>query len=411
MESMEDLLNAIKLLNDAKHNLHPHYIKDVTTTLMKDLTKITGKFLHNLYRKESTEESVKKMIDACPASLSFKCDGGYLPIQTAVHRHDAKSIQFIPLLATEGVRYNVGGSDSRGGLLLSVNRRINVFSLPMLRVDDSIVIADTVYHNMFKKLKEEKLLFKEDIGKYGLLYNSYRNQSPAKLTFEFLADIDPQALKAHIHVIINGGKMDIAQMFLTTALKYFPTDIGVLFQKNNIHRNHRTAFRAAINKFGEKATFDMIEKFIPLDGAGTLPILHHVAEHEPDYLNEFVKRYPSSFFVRDQYGRTIQQTELASGLKSYNKDAAFYVRMSDDQVCEKDPGNDLYPFMVAACDSNSDLGGVYYLLRRNPSLVSHGADDSVGNKKRRTPPVMMEDSIAMRRRTRRKVSLATRSTH
>ena len=37
------------------------------------------------------------------------------------------------------------------------------------------------------------------------------------------------------------------------------------------------------------------QKCIPLDEAGTLPILHRVAEHEPDYFNDFAQRYPSSF--------------------------------------------------------------------------------------------------------------------
>jgi hypothetical protein len=124
---------------------------------------------------------------------------------------------------------------------------------------------------------------------------------------------------------------------------------------------------------------------------GTLSILHRVVEREPDYFNEFAQQYPSSFFVRDQHDRSIHQSKLASGHKSHSKDAEFYLNMSDDQVREIDPGNGLYPFMVAACDNNSDLGGVYYLLIRNPSLVS---DDIVGMRKRRLPAVKMEASIA-----------------
>ena len=56
---------------------------------------------------------------------------------------------------------------------------------------------------------------------------------------------------------------------------------------------------------------------------------------------------------------------------------------------EIDSGNGLYPFMVAACGSTRGLGGVYCLLRRNPSLVSHGIgiemmDHSVGDRQKRT---------------------------
>ena len=41
----------------------------------------------------------------------------------------------------------------------------------------------------------------------------------------------------------------------------------------------------------------------------------------------------------------------------------------DEQVREIDPGNDLYPFMVAASGETCDLSAVYSLLRRNPALA------------------------------------------
>ena len=202
--------------------------------------------------------------------------------------------------------------------------------------------------------------------------------------------------------------MDPAQLFLTTALKHFPTEIGILFQKNK-QNNNQTAFTASLIKFGEKATFDMIKKCIPPDGATSRrtmppppPILHRVAEHEPVYFNEFALRYPFLLFVRDQHGRNIHQSKLASGHKSYIKDVEFYVNMSDDQVREIDPGNGLYPFMVAACDRNRDLGGAYYLLRRNPYLLSRcfAVNGSVGNKRKRRPTpagVKMEEVVTAKK--------------
>ena len=42
MDAMEELLNAIKFLNDALHNLDPDYIKDVTTNMKKGLKKVAG---------------------------------------------------------------------------------------------------------------------------------------------------------------------------------------------------------------------------------------------------------------------------------------------------------------------------------------------------------------------------------
>jgi hypothetical protein len=74
-----------------------------------------------------------------------------------------------------------------------------------------------------------------------------------------------------------------------------------------------------------------------------------------------------SYFI-DSQGRTLHQAKLASGNKTYIDDPMFFLEMSDEQVGEIDPGNDLYPFMVAASGETCDLSAVYSLLRRNPAL-------------------------------------------
>jgi hypothetical protein len=74
-----------------------------------------------------------------------------------------------------------------------------------------------------------------------------------------------------------------------------------------------------------------------------------------------------SYFI-DSQGRTLHQAKLASGNKTYIDDPMFFLEMSDEQVREIDPGNDLYPFMVAASGETCDLSAVYSLLRRNPAL-------------------------------------------
>ena len=184
------------------------------------------------------------------------------------------------------------------------------------------------------------------------------------------------------HVIINShDSTENFQLFLTTALKHHPEDIGLLFQKD---ATGKTAFERALNKYGNEATFGAIEQYIPLDGAEQLPILHHVVENAPQYLNEFGTRYPSSMFIRDKNGRTIHQTELALGIRQFDQDSMFFLRMSDEQVREIDPGTDLYPFMVSASGETSNLSAVYHVLRRNPSLVNSGsAHNSDCNRKRR----------------------------
>jgi hypothetical protein len=202
--------------------------------------------------------------------------------------------------------------------------------------------------------------------------------------------MDLEGLKHHryqgetiIHVIINAcDSTENLELFLTTALKHHPEDIGLLFQKND---KGKTAFECALNRYGNEATFDAIEQYIPLDGAEQIPILHRVVENAPQYLNEFGMRYPSSMFIRDKTnGRKLYQSELASGNKTFNRDCMFFLHMSDEQVREIDPGTDLYPFMVSDSDETSDLSAIYHLLRRNPSLANSGfAHNSACNRKRR----------------------------
>jgi len=123
-----------------------------------------------------------------------------------------------------------------------------------------------------------------------------------------------------------------------------------------------------------------------------------VIENAPQYSNEFGKRYSSSMFLCDINGRKLYQTELASGIRTFNEDSMYFLRMTDEQVREIDPATDLYPVMLLASGQTSDLSAVYYLLRRNPSLVNRGF---VNNRKRKK-----SQSTAQRGRKRRSKSAA-----
>jgi hypothetical protein len=124
-----------------------------------------------------------------------------------------------------------------------------------------------------------------------------------------------------------------------------------------------------LNKYGNEATFGFIEECIPLDGAEQLTILHRVVENAPRCFDEFGKRYPLAMFPRDNNGKKLYQTDLASGIRTFNQYSIFVLHMSDEEVQEIDPGTVLYPFMVAASGEANDLFAVNYLMRRNPGLV------------------------------------------
>ena len=162
-------------------------------------------------------------------------------------------------------------------------------------------------------------------------------------------------------------------MFLKRATKYHTNEAGLLFQTDN---DGVTACQRAFDKYGKKETLEIIGNCIPFDRP-QIPILHHVAKHAFQFLNDFMVRYTSAAYLRDTDGRNLDQAILASGNKTFASDASYFLRtLSDDQVREIDPASDLYPFMVAASGETSDLSAVYVLLRRNPSLARGGNTSS-----------------------------------
>jgi hypothetical protein len=144
-------------------------------------------------------------------------------------------------------------------------------------------------------------------------------------------------------------------------------------------RKGKTACEQAFKMYEQDKTMAAIGELIPFDDP-KLPILHHVAKHAPHVLNDFGSRYPSATYFRDCEGRTLLQATLASGNKTFIDNAMFFLEMSDAQVREIDPGNDLYPFIDAASGETCDLSAVYSLLRRNPALAHRNKP-----KRRRKP--------------------------
>ena len=256
--------------------------------------------------------------------------------------------------------------------------------LSELAYNSSGIIGDPLYLDIMKKLRESKLLLKEDIQDHDLLYHACRLAT--SMRFEFLAGWCPEGLKTYqydglplIHAKIQYSSIECFSMVLKTALNYHPNDLGLLFLKDS---EGQTACERAFKKYGNDKTMSAIGELIPFDDP-KLPILHHVAKHAPQYMKDFGSRYPSATYFRDSQGRTLLQAKLASGHKTFMDDAMFFLEMSDEQVREIDPGSDLYPFMVAASGETCDLSAVYALLRRNPSLAHRNKPKRRRKRKRK----------------------------
>jgi hypothetical protein len=396
MRGLDQFVKTIGTFQSMKDDLDEDYYSDleeIVNNAMKQVSDRTGKYLHNLSElgdKRPDEDTLLKIIDNVPSCLSYEDEDGWLPIYTA--SQSKESLQYVPLLAKEGVKHNVGGDDARGGLIGDHH-----YVLELLTYEGGNSESyDPLYLDVMKKLRESKLLLKEDIQNEDLLYYACYAEIPMR--FEYFADWCPEGLKTHqykglplIHAIIDELEIEWFSTFLKTALKHHPNDLGLLFQKDN---KGQTACERAFKKYRNDKTLSAIGELIPFDDP-KVPILHHVAKHAPHMLNDFGSRYLTAAYFRDCQGRTLLQAKLASGNKTFIDDAMFFLEMSDEQVREIDPGSDLYPFMVAASGETCDLSAVYVLLRRNPSLAHRDKPKRRSKRKKMNESALIRKNIAM----------------
>ena len=380
--SFEIINNLDRLVTQLKNNrdiLGDYFCKEVTKSgkkFLEELSESVGEsILHSLDDEQITKETLEAIITAVPSVLLVKNKYDLIPIQQACW-YDA-SVEYIGLLAREGIKYNIGGEGKRGGLLLqdpTDDDNDNILQLlSELTDDDNPLEWDVLYRDALKDLWESGLLTADDIIENNLLQQTCYNQR--HLRFEYLADICPEALKMvedkngyplFHHIIQQDPKIECMPIFLRSALKHFPNELGLLFHQDN---QGRSILEAAISKYGKYETFSIIRQCIPQDT--TIPILHQVVKHAPHYISDFIFHYPDAMYLQNVQGdkRSYFQARVASGNTTFAKDVVFLASMGPDLIQSIDPVTDLYPFMVAASGKTSDLDTVFYLLKRDPKLA------------------------------------------
>ena len=402
-------LGTVKAL---KHELDKDYFDDIEKIFekaMKDVTDRTSKFLCNLHVTQPNVKVLKKIIDMVPSSLEGENSDGEIPVQVASYNY----VEYVLPLAEAAIEHNVFEEDERGGLLVE-NPATDYNPLQDLVIGGEV---DTL-----KKLRASNLLMKKDIKADDLIFHAACNG--CENTMNYLLDLEPDALNTNIrkgeyggqpitHAVIELCDMVELSILAKVAMKYQQYDIGLIFQKDEFGT---TAIERAINIHGEVHTFNALnENFIPYIDP-EVPILHHCAKDAPHLMDTFTKYYPSAIFLRDEHGRTLRQAELASGKKTFAKNAFFFATITDADLRVADPKEDLYPFMMAASrmdttsltsnqtenddindDTNfdvlipqiprCDLSAVYYLIRRDPSFA-YGGRRVRKNRKRKIAKVL-----------------------
>ena len=331
MNTKEKLLNLLLREKELPVEMKTQ-IDERVAEFWEGITNDAGLFLHeNLDDKKHTQEEVKALVQCVPGSLSCMCplngDDDYddydddsepeflvLPIQSSVwdyaddNAYNAtKAVSFIPLLAEEGFKLNVGGDGMRGGLLFVTDYTDNVLQA-VVRAGGDGNDFNSVCLDVMKRLRKMDLLKKEDIKEYRLL--SYSMYSWAEQRFEYLVDWDPAAFKeiciselpwCVVHSVAE-GHFEVA---FNAGIKYFPQHIGNL------------AFRYVS---GHKGKED-----------------------------------------KDEAWETIQDCLDEAG--------------DPNKILKKNQETNLYPFVTAAEGSRCCLDMVYYLLRKDPSVLGNFDDN------------------------------------
>jgi hypothetical protein len=121
----DQFIKTINTFQCMKDDLDEDYYSDleeIVNNAMEQVSDRTGEYLHNLRwlgEKKPDEDTLQRIIDNVPSSLTFEDANCWLPIFSASQCRER--VQYLPLLAKEGVKHIVGGDDGRGGLLRNRN--------------------------------------------------------------------------------------------------------------------------------------------------------------------------------------------------------------------------------------------------------------------------------------------------
>ncbi|GFH44100.1 hypothetical protein CTEN210_00574 [Chaetoceros tenuissimus] len=368
LQSNLDFIKNLYFREEWKDEKCRNEILEALEEANEKIEKAFGDSLQRLYDHKPSVEAVEKVVKKFPSTLSCENEIGGLPIQRAAA---SAGCEYVPILAKEGMRHEVGGENTRGGLLkidLLRNKGLNTLQW-LVRVRGDGGDRDAKRLRVMKELWNLGLLVKNYIQEYKLLRQSWRLN---KKRVEYLISWDLNALfettrvgdKPLIHCISSSKCEESIAMVLKAGFDYFSNIGGLLFTEDD---HGTTVFDCLCNKHGmEKATSFLHDVLSP---KRDYPILHHIFVKAPQHKDIFMKKFPWAYHLKDNSGRTLQQAVLAAGPDVMNANDILLATLTDNQIQTKDPITTLYPFAAMAVGENADLEQCYYLLRRQPSVM------------------------------------------
>ncbi|GFH43951.1 hypothetical protein CTEN210_00425 [Chaetoceros tenuissimus] len=336
-----DFIKSLYFYEEWKDEVCKKEILAVLEEANEKIVSAFGRSMHRLHKDKPSIEAVEKLVNKFPSTLSHEDESGRLPIHTAVEFCETSGMkgapEFVPVLAQEGARQNVGGEHARGGLL--VVDPTDFFDWNTLQnlcySDESDPTNMMSRLAALKELRKLGLLVKKDIQEYSLLDKSLFMKG--RTIFEYFVDWDPDALvdsrvttssgnKPLIHTVLESTRMTI---LLDAGFKHHP----------------------------------------------------HIA---PKHKELFLNKFPWAGSLKDHNGRSLQQAILAAGPELMNENKLLFAMLTDDQIQEKDPVTTLFPFAAMAVGEHADLEKCFYLLRRYPSVMDKRLRANFIVRRRRT---------------------------
>ena len=207
MTHTEELLKLLQS-EEAISPLMCVIINDRARVFLDALKPAAERFLRNEldFDKYAVDE-VRTLIQSVPGALLIRNNDGMYPIQSITWDYsddgfNSKAIPFLPLLAEEGSKLNVGGVGMRGGLLIKPRNDVESESIleelvsihqceGNYSVESKRNKIDRICLNVIKDLRKKNLFWKDDIKRCNLLVKAHHPSSIER--FSYLLEWCPEA--------------------------------------------------------------------------------------------------------------------------------------------------------------------------------------------------------------------------
>ena len=369
MDLPQQITKSMNLLLHAQQR----FVKDIDTYLHEN--SIYDNEMDNGKKHEMEYVTVKTIVESNPEFLAVQDKYGRLPCHWAAMFATEYSNRYFKLYIDIGCRYNIGGEDSRGGLLVPNHcQSQNAFHY----------IEDPAMLEMLRQMNPP-LFHIQDVQKYHLLHLvllCYRNNLNM---VKYFVELDPSCIyqrddlnQLPIHLAVDWGYNkegpDVVEYLIQTSISHstLSESIGGLFMK--MYEENDDDDYSVLSYFvdvqGMEISWDCIERALSkYKKSNNLPcILHQTIQYSPEYCSEVIKRFPTSVHVQDSrknVNRLPIHVALEKGMK-WSIELEYLIATSQEYLKDVDPVTKFPPFALAAMGTSCDLRVIYDLLHMHP---------------------------------------------